>query len=568
MLKTTIQWKNESGEVEEVSSGANVSNAILSVSITECVNSGEELTLGSVCAGKIKASILLLQNNLNLQAGTEISVYRHDGSRNHFVGNYIIEKPTRPTANMINITGYDIVTKLDKDLTSWLSNLTQWPYALQDFARMVCQACGLSLTGPDIPNKSCLVRKFSRDAVTGRQLMQWIGELCCRFCRVSKSDPTKLEFAWYEQSGKSITPTGPLYYFQNKLAYENYETQKIESVQMRMSGSSAGALWPVVSESKNRYVISGNPLLSGSLQADIEPVLSNILSELNNFSYTPCKVSIPANMDLHAGHIVSVIDKNGKRFKTCVMSKTQANQKDTLESTGSYRRDSSTSINAQSASLNASIAASNAQSASSSAADAAESARDAASDAENAAGSAQSAAESASQAAQNAIDNLTHDDVYNKLTNNGTIQGIYVQDGKWYINAELVQVINLIADHVKSIKGMSTLEIDGAMLRFLNNKKETLSVYNYDDDTAQIYLTGHYSDYDDTLIAPGRIGIGGDAGTYPDISLTSRQWGSGGSCISVDQVEWSGDPQYPFKLYGKTVSWKSNGDGTFTLIGT
>lgn len=74
MLKTKMIWATDSGGTEEVSSGADSSNAIQSVTITECVNSGEELTLGSVCAGKIKAKIFAPAGGLELRAGTEISV--------------------------------------------------------------------------------------------------------------------------------------------------------------------------------------------------------------------------------------------------------------------------------------------------------------------------------------------------------------------------------------------------------------------------------------------------------------------------------------------------------------
>ncbi len=49
------------------------------------------------------------------------------------------------------------------------------------------------------------------------------------------------------------------------------------------------------------------------------------------------------------------------------------------------------------------------------------------------------------------LDGQTQQDVFNKLTDNGRLQGIYESDGRWYINAELVQVINLIAQKLKSV---------------------------------------------------------------------------------------------------------------------
>ena len=51
-------------------------------------------------------------------------------------------------------------------------------------------------------------------------------------------------------------------------------------------------------------------------------------------------------------------------------------------------------------------------------------------------GKAQSNAEKyADSAAQNAVNSQTQEDVFNKLTNNGTAQGIYYRNGQLYINA-------------------------------------------------------------------------------------------------------------------------------------
>lgn len=44
----------------------------------------------------------------------------------------------------------------------------------------------------------------------------------------------------------------------------------------------------------------------------------------------------------------------------------------------------------------------------------------------------------ADQAAQTAVDNQTQLDIFNKLTNNGTAQGVYLLDGQLYINGEYI----------------------------------------------------------------------------------------------------------------------------------
>ena len=134
MLKTIIKLPDGT----QISSGKIMDTAIQSCTITECVNSGEELTLGSACAASLEVTLLVNGDDLDVTAGEEVTVYKQDGNKAPTqVGVFILEKPTRAAANSIKFTGYDRVSKLDKDLTAWLKNLTGWPYTLNSFAGMV-----------------------------------------------------------------------------------------------------------------------------------------------------------------------------------------------------------------------------------------------------------------------------------------------------------------------------------------------------------------------------------------------------------------------------------------------
>ena len=327
----------------ELYSGTGTVDAIKSVTLTEIVNSGDELTLGSACSSMLEATVLTHQGGLTLTAGDEVTLYKvDDADKRHKVGIFILEKPTKPTANTMKLLGYDRVVKLDKDITAWLKSLTGWPYKLHDFAKMVCEACGLTLVNEDIPNADFPVYQFLRET-TGRQIMQWIGETCCRFCRANADG--EIELAWYAPAGVSITPSGDHYYFQNGLSYEEYQVETIDAVQLRLADSEDGLLWPSVPDGVNSYIITDNPILSAHVTADLLPVLQVIQGELPAERYTPCKVSIPATLDIRAGNTVQITDKNGVTITSYVMTKTQTGQKETLECTGSPRRDSATAQN-------------------------------------------------------------------------------------------------------------------------------------------------------------------------------------------------------------------------------
>ena len=172
--------------------------------------------------------------------------------------------------------------------------------------------------------------------------------------------------------------------------------------------------------------------------------------------------------------------------------------------------------------------------------------------------------ETAKAEAIRAIKGQTSEDIFNYLTDNGKVQGIYIQDGKWYINSELVKIINLVADRVQSLLGDNILSITGSELYMASiyEGKRKFSLTNYGDEAAVYFfkdndICGWYG--------PGFIALGEDSGTMPDVNLISRMRSPNGrSILYIDSIE----PNDNLNIVGKTVRWKSNGDGTFTLIGS
>lgn len=102
--------------------------------------------------------------------------------------------------------------------------------------------------------------------------------------------------------------------------------------------------------------------------------------------------------------------------------------------------------------------------------------------------------EIAQQVAQQVVAGQTQMDIFNKLTNYGQVQGIYIQDGKWYINAEIVKVINLIADNVRST-GASVLGVDqelwitDSLFRMTHGGLLRLAIQLAEDGGPGIYLS-------------------------------------------------------------------------------
>lgn len=333
-----------------LSSGEVRGPAIAQAKITQCVNESQELTLGSVCAAMAEITILDPGGELRITAGDEITLCRlDDAGTRHPMGIFITEQPTRPSANRLKLTGYDRVTRLDRDLTNWLLKLSGWPYSLLDFSRLVCGACGLALSNESIPNGDFSVEKFSAQGTTGRQLLRWAGQIAGRFLR-ARADGT-LEFAWYQEN--SALAIGPgagedgLFYFSGSLKYEDYETAPIEKVLLRRSEQDVGVAWPDT-EAENTYLISGNYLLSAKSEEALLPVAECLFAALEGVTYTPCRVSVPADFRIGVGDILTLTDSNGKTLRMLVMTRIQSGQRDTLVCTGSRDRNCASAVYNQS----------------------------------------------------------------------------------------------------------------------------------------------------------------------------------------------------------------------------
>ena len=421
----------------EISSGPGNITAIKSCQYTDMVNDSEDLRLGSVCSNSVDVSIMA-PDGLAVAAGDEITLYKVNGTGRKKKGVYTVERPTQPSAATVKLTGFDHVAKLDKDLTQWLANLKGWPYTLLQFAGMVCEACGLTLVTQEIPNGNHPVEKFSQTGITGRKLMRWIGECCCRFTRANADG--NIELAWYEPSSVTLTPTGEKYYFQGSFSSEKYTVAPIDAVQI-MFAHADGYKWPEAEEGANSYVISGNPFLSSTAEKN-RTALQVILQELQGVAYTPCKVSIPDAYGVEAGHSVQIAARNGQTVTAYVMKKTTRGLRADLECTGNTRRDSSGAVNDQ----------------------------------------------TAQQVAQNAVNAQTPQDVFDKLTDYGKIQGLYIKDDKLYINAELVQIVNLVVQALRAEEQREDgftgiIETDNGSLRVYGDdgtkKRELMNVNAY-----------------------------------------------------------------------------------------
>ena len=124
------------------------------------------------------------------------------------------------------------------------------------------------------------------------------------------------------------------------------------------------------------------------------------------------------------------------------------------------------------------------------------------------------------------------------------------------LDAMDINVINLVAEALKSILGNSVLDINGASIK-LSTKGlgVTFNVVNFEDGEPRVYMTSYDENgnvTNNSMLGTWLFGLGGTDVNNPNFAITA-----GGDTVRIG-LPGSG----MLKTY-----WKPNGDGTYTMTG-
>ena len=333
----------------EIAAGTVGQNAILSLTCTETVSKTTDLCPGAACSNKLEITIWVEPGtDLPITSGTRLTHYRETSGQRTLAGTYWAVKPTSQTRNTYKIYAYDAVSLLDGVQSTWLRSIQdQFPMTLWKFAGLVAQRCGVTIVNSFLPrNGTYLVQAFYADNLTGRQLLAWVAEASCTFLRATSDG--KIEFAWYTNYSTSQS-IGPTVYIRDGLSHDKFQTAPVVKVQIRQSDDDVGVLYPSDESGSNALIIQGNLLLTSATAEALKPVAQAIFETMQGVTYTPLKVTVPADFPLPApGNIVSVTDARGNVLSSYIMNRTISGQQVTLESTGNATRDGTAAVNEQS----------------------------------------------------------------------------------------------------------------------------------------------------------------------------------------------------------------------------
>ena len=143
------------------------------------------------------------------------------------------------------------------------------------------------------------------------------------------------------------------------------------------------------------------------------------------------------------------------------------------------------------------------------------------------------------------LDEQTQEMIFNKLTNNGEVQGFFVQDCQLYINAEFVRVLNLIAERLRTSSGGYTVRVQDGKITAV-----------HDDEEGENLIELKCQDID---WRPGGLDYLGYVGSLIIRSLLKNTEGTSEArkavSISPEAIDFSQDGESKLRI-GNTAAWE------------
>ena len=214
-------------------------------------------------------------------------------------------------------------------------------------------------------------------------------------------------------------------------------------------------------------------------------------------------------------------------------------------------------------------------------------------------------AQNAAEQAKETVAGLTQQEIFNRLTNNGEDQGLYLEDGKIYFNAQYIMSRTFTAQAEVFLEpGLEEFE---TILKHINGRETIpsakIALYDFTNDglvnladalacLQAMSRTRSLAEWSGAVKSTVTVTI--DAGTKAMTVTGTNMWGreieyffgAEGACVGTlygnvavmgklsvgGAVTFEGNGDEAKMTLGfdgtpKRISWKDNGDGTFTLIG-
>lgn len=275
-----------------------------SMTITESVCSGQDITFGQCCASMFEITVADVLMDLT---GKEFMATVEIGGYEMAFGIYKVDSFVREQADRRRkkITAYDRMLNFDIDVADWYQGLT-FPLTLKQFRDSLCAHVGVTQVMTELPLDDMQITKtIEPEQLDGRKVLMAICEINGCFGNFDKTG--RLTYKFLGTSGlfpsESLYPDDELfpaemtnaevlsYYKQSETHYEDYVVSPIDKVQIRQEEGDVGASY---GPGNNCYVIQGNYLVYGKSGQELLAIAATVYDQISGRVYRPCHIVGPA----------------------------------------------------------------------------------------------------------------------------------------------------------------------------------------------------------------------------------------------------------------------------------
>lgn len=291
---------------------------------------------------------------ITVQVGLELL----DGSTEWLDKGKYTAEPGEESGNSISVKAFDDMTKFDQSYS--LSKLV-YPTTLGTIVRDACSCCGVTLASDTatFDNDNFIVQNRPDDsALTFRQVLQWVGQIACKFFRIDRFgklsaqwyDTELLEATWVQKedtiwtdvdgnaildsegqeigtvieiplkNGNSniidVDNTDEILKISDLLTGSTIQTDDVVITGIRVNEEDGDSTEEITYQSgADGYAleISGNKLIQSGSDATVAAYLGE---RLNGVQFRPMSISTPADPAREAGDLGLVIDAKKRYHKT------------------------------------------------------------------------------------------------------------------------------------------------------------------------------------------------------------------------------------------------------------
>lgn len=228
-------------------------------------------------------------------------------------GSYAAD-PGESSGDVITVKAYDNMKKFDE---KYSKSTLKYPATLGSIVRDACTVCGVTLATQSFDQDDYVVQGRPGDeALTFREVLCWVGQIACKWCRCNKDGA--LELNWYDLEGYE-DGTGYFHDIKN-LASQNISTDDVVitgiKVVQEVEQEEGTATVEYLSGTEG-YVLSieGNGLIQGQ---NGQTVASLLGEKLIGLAFRKLSVTHQSDPSIEAGDLAKVTDRKNRVYKTLI----------------------------------------------------------------------------------------------------------------------------------------------------------------------------------------------------------------------------------------------------------